>query len=175
MTALGLTPARLTDEAARAPSPVRAVLARLDHIGGYKEDPLRKKSALLALILRERPERFLPAAGEDVPPIVDYHVQRSLLRLGLLDVRDGALRARLEDRRLLEPNDEEAVRRAAFSAMQRLAHESGRPMAACDYFLFQMRHLCPETREPECVRCPADPACAHRKELFQPVRRTTFY
>jgi hypothetical protein len=48
-------------------------------------------------------------------------------------------------------------------------------MAACDFFLFSMRRRCPEMQEPDCAACPADPACAHRKELFQPVRRTTFY
>ena len=67
------------------------------------------------------------------------------------------------------------MRRAAFRAMLALRDQSGRPMAACDYFLFQMRHRCPEMREPDCAQCPADPACAHRKELFQPVLRTTFY
>ena len=59
--------------------------------------------------------------------------------------------------------------------MEELRAASGRPMAVCDYFLFAMRNRCPETREPECARCPADPSCAHRKELFQPVIRTTFY
>jgi sugar/nucleoside kinase (ribokinase family) len=175
MLALGSTPATVVARAASSASPVRALLDRLDHVGGYKEDPLRKKSSLLALILRERPERFLPEAGEDVSPIVDYHVQRSLLRLGVLDVADERLRARLVARRRLEPEDEQAVRRAAFRAMVLLRGESGRSMAACDYFLFQMRHRCPETREPECALCPADPACAHRKELFQPILRTTFY
>ena len=175
MTTLDLTPAVVVGRAAAAASPAAALLMQLDHVGGYKEDPLRKKSALLALILRERPEGFVPRTGDDVPPIVDYHVQRSLLRLGVLRVEDEALAARLVARRLLEPGDEQAVRRAAFRAMSRLRDESGRGMAACDYFLFQMRHRCPETREPECALCPADPACAHRKELFQPVFRTTFY
>lgn len=175
MAALGLTPQALVARAAASGAPVGELLAQLDHVGGYKEDPLRKKSALVALILRERPEGFLPRAGDDVPPIVDYHVQRSLLRLGIVDVQDDSLRGRLEGRCRLLAEDEAAVRRAAFSAMRMLCTMSGRSMAACDYFLFRMRHRCPETTEPECALCPADPACAHRKELFQPVMRTTFY
>jgi hypothetical protein len=107
--------------------------------------------------------------------VVDYHVQRSLLRLGLVGVEDAALRSRLLARARLEPADEEAVRRAAFAALEHLRTESGRSMAACDFFLFSMRRRCPEMQEPDCPACPADPACAHRKELFQPVRRTTFY
>jgi ribokinase len=175
MTALDLNPEVLVEHASAAATPASTLLGQLDQVGGYKEDPLRKKSALLALILRERPEAFLPRAAEDVPPIVDYHVQRSLLRLGVLRVEDEALAARLGARLLLEAGDEQAVRRAGFRAMSRLSKESGRGMAACDYFLFQMRHRCPETRDPECALCPADPACAHRKELFQPVFRTTSY
>jgi hypothetical protein len=93
----------------------------------------------------------------------------------VLRVEDERLAQSLRDRRLLEADEESAVRRAAFRAMVRLRDRSGRSMAACDYFLFQMRHRCPETREPDCPSCPADPACAHRKELFQPVFRTTAY
>jgi hypothetical protein len=156
--------------------PLRSLLSQLDHVGGYKEDPLRKKSALLAMILRERPERWLPAEGDDdLPPIVDYHVQRACLRLGLVAVEDGVLRDRLEARRAVAPDEERAVRRAAFSAVDLLRRRSRRPMAVCDRFLFEMRTRCPETSEPECARCPADPACAHRKALFQPVLRTAFY
>jgi hypothetical protein len=137
MVALGLTPPALLLSAIFAgglddQGNLRPFLGQLDHVGGYKEDPLRKKSALLALVLRERPERFLPRdEGADLPPIVDYHVQRSLLRLGVVEVGDPGLRARLVERRHLDPADEEAVRRAAFRAMVRLRAESGREMAAC--------------------------------------------
>lgn len=175
LRALGWTPDSLLADANASAAPAATLLQRLDHVGGYKEDPLRKKSALLALILRERPERFLRDAGDEVAPIVDYHVQRSCLRLGVLRVLDGALRARLAGRRRLDPGDEAAVRRAAFRAVAELRRLSGRSMASCDYFLFQMRRRCPEMSEPECSACPADPACAHDKELFQPVLRTSFY
>ncbi len=68
MEAMGWTPEALVAGSAASPRPLRAFLERLDHVGGYKEDPLRKKSALLAMILRERPERWLPAEGdEDLP------------------------------------------------------------------------------------------------------------
>ena len=173
MAALGVTAQGLLAEANASSAPVRALLQRLDHVGGYKEDPLRKKSALLALILAERPEGFLRRG--DLPPIVDYHVQRSCLRLGLVLVQDAALGEALVARRRLQAPDEDAVRRAALRATRALQEASGRSMAACDHFLFAMRHRCPELTEPQCARCPADPACAHRKELFQPILPTTFY
>jgi hypothetical protein len=65
MTALGWNTANLVAQANSRALPLRAFLGRLDRIGGYKEDPLRKKSALLALILRDstsgrlsRPEKL---------------------------------------------------------------------------------------------------------------------
>ena len=78
MMALGLTPQDLVAQANASASPLYTFLQSLTHIGGYKEDPLQKKSVLLAIILSERPERFLkPAPHEVMPPIIDYHLQRS--------------------------------------------------------------------------------------------------
>ena len=90
-------------------------------------------------------------------------------------IRDTALRRRLEGRRLLAAEDEWAVRRATYEAMTRLVRASGRPMESVDGFFFGNRTRCPEMGEPACAACPLDEACARHKELFQPVRRTTFY
>ncbi len=173
---LGWTPAGIVERANAEPRPLAPFLDRLDRVGGYKEDPLRKKSVLLALILRQRPEGFLrAAAGETVPPVVDYHVQRGCLRMGLVRVEDPDLERRLIDRRLLGGEDEWAVRRACAAAMAAVQQASGRSMGAVDWFFFQNRRRCPETSEPECPSCPVEKVCAHRTTLFQPVRRTTFY
>ena len=70
MLTLGLSPPDIVARANASWTPLRSFLESLDHIGGYKEDALRKKSALLALIISERPEGFLrPAEGECLPPI----------------------------------------------------------------------------------------------------------
>ncbi len=175
MLALGHTPATLMQKVNLAADPMRELLAELDHIGGYKEDPLRKKTALLAIILQQRPEAFLSGSGEDAPPIIDYHVMRSCLRIGLIDVVDADLVARLETRTLLSEADEWAVRSAAFSAVEQMVEHSGKSMGAVDWFLFQARQRCPEMSDPLCGSCSVDPVCAHRKNLFQPVRRTSFY
>ena len=176
MLALGWLPTDPIASANAEAQPLTALLHLLDQVGGYKEDPLRKKSALLALILRQRPERFLRLVdGDDAPPIVDYHVQRSCLRMGLVVVEDSKLRRRLEERRLLHPKEESAVRRACWQAVAALRDQSGRSMGAVDWFLFQNRSRCPEMTEPDCDLCPVDQVCAHAKGLFQPVVRTTFY
>ena len=39
--------------------PLATFLRILDSVGGYREDPHRKKSSLLAAILSQRPEAFL--------------------------------------------------------------------------------------------------------------------
>ena len=174
MLALGLTPRSLLYQVQQSQSPLHSLLRRLDHIGGYKEDPLRKKSALLAIILQQRPEGFLQF-DEPIPPVVDYHVMRSCLRTGLIDIDDATLRSRLTARTLLSAGDEWAVREAAYHAMQDLVRQSGKSMGAVDWFFFQARQRCPEMTPPECARCAVDAVCAHRKELFQPVRRTSFY
>jgi hypothetical protein len=176
MTALGWNTANLVAQANSRALPLRAFLGRLDRIGGYKEDPLRKKSALLALILTQRPERFLQlAVGEEIPPVVDYHVQRSCLRMGMVRVVEEGLRGRLAKRELLAPEDEAAIRESVYRAVREVQRSSGRSMGAVDRYFFQNRERCPEMREPDCHRCPADLICAHLKSLFQPVRRTTFY
>lgn len=176
MIALGLTPTTLVAAANNSPTPLYTFLERLDHIGGYKEDPLRKKSVLLATILTERPEKFLrPAPEEITPPIIDYHNQRACLRIGLINVVDPTLYQALAERRVISPLDEQAVRQAAYDAMHLVATLSGKSIAAVDWYFFNARRYCPEMTEPECYRCQMDPVCAHRKELFQPVLRTTFY
>jgi hypothetical protein len=166
----------LLAQANAAATPHRALLAALDHVGGYKEDPLRKKAGLLALILSQRPERFLRVVPEEpVPPVIDYHLMRSCLRIGLLDVVDVALAQALAERRLLSPADEWAVRLAAYEAVAQVSTLSGQPMGAVDWFFFNARRRCPEMTPPDCQRCAVDPVCAHRRELFQPVLRTTHY
>lgn len=175
MLALGLTPHTLLEQVRASRTPLRALLQKLDHIGGYKEDPLRKKSGLLAIILRQRPEAFLLQADEEVPPVVDYHVMRTCLRTGLIDVNDKVLADQLIGRDLLAEEDEWAVRHAAYDAIKQIVAESGKSMGAVDWFFFKSRERCPEMSEPLCEKCAINPVCAHRKELFQPVRRTTFY
>ncbi len=176
MQALGCAPAQIVARANASTTPLRALLAQLDHVGGYKEDPLRKKSALLAIILQQRPEQFLRLEpSERVPPIIDYHLQRSCLRTGLVRVRDAALREKLLARQVLTPAEEWAVRLPCYLAIEQVQRASGKPMGAVDWFFFQARRRCPEMTEPQCASCAIDSLCAHDKLLFQPVLRTTFY
>jgi sugar/nucleoside kinase (ribokinase family) len=176
MQALGWTPQAIIECANASAQPRQTFLSWLDHVSGYKEDPLRKKAMLLALILEQRPEKFLrPAPNEAEPPVIDYHLMRSCLRTGLVDVMDDELRERIIGREELSERDEGAVRFAAYQAVQQVQSFSDRSMGAVDWFFFNARRRCPEMTAPECAHCAIDAVCAHRKELFQPVIRTPFY
>jgi sugar/nucleoside kinase (ribokinase family) len=176
MLALNLTPKDVVRQAQVSAKPLKTFLGVLDHIGGYKEDPLRKKAGLLALILNQRPETFLVfGSNEQVAPVMDYHLMRACLRIGLIDVEDSELLKKLIERWVLAPDDEWSVRYVSYMAIEQVVKLSGKNSGAVDWFLFNSRKRCPEMTEPRCELCPVDPVCAHRKELFQPIIRTTFY
>ena len=176
MLALEMTPARILEKVLASAKPLQSLIDTLDQLGGYKEDPLRKKSSLLALMLNQRPEHYLSfASDEQVAPVIDYHLMRSCLRIGLINVDDPALYKKLINRELVSSEDEWAVRLAAYRAVERIVAQSGRSMGTVDYYFFGARKRCPEMTDPECWHCEVYPICAHRKELFQPVIGTTFY
>jgi len=176
MLALRLTPQLILEESLASAEPLQHFIAILDKISGYREDPLRKKSTLLAMILNQRPEKFFPLSPEtQLAPVIDYHLMRSCLRIGLVDVLDNRLRDRFARREIVSPAEEWAVRFAAYQAIEKLVVQSGKSTGAVDYYFFGARKRCPEMTEPECRLCQVDPVCAHRKELFQPVIHTTFY
>jgi sugar/nucleoside kinase (ribokinase family) len=176
MVALQLTPRSVLQEAVASEEPLQTFLELLDQIGGYKEDPLRKKSSLLALILKDRPEGFLfLGSDEELAPIIDYHLMRSCLRIGLVEVVDEELRLKLLNRQVVSHTEEWAVRYPSYLANEQLVALSGKNAGAVDQFFFGARKRCPEMSEPDCGSCQLDPVCDHRKELFQPVLRTSNY
>jgi sugar/nucleoside kinase (ribokinase family) len=161
----------------RADRPAAALLERLATLPGYAEDPLAKKANLLAIILANRPERFLDLRDpESITPIVDYHLMRSCLRTGCVEIVDDDLRRRVERRTWVDEAEEEEIRRACFDAIQSLVELSGLTQAAVDGFFFSnARKVCVEEEAPRCDECVAAPVCVQRTDLFQPVIRTTAY
>jgi hypothetical protein len=85
------------------------------------------------------------------------------------------LNDKLRDRQIVAPAEEWAVRYAAYRAIEQVVALSGRAIGDVNGFFFNARKRCPEMTDPECRRCQLDPVCAHRKELFQPVLRTSLY
>jgi hypothetical protein len=174
MLALKLTPKMILDEVQESASPLTTFFEMLDKIGGYKEDPLRKKSGLLVFILNQRPENFLQLE-QDTTPVIDYHAMRACLRIGLVQIQDPGLHGKIVGRQVILPEEEQAIRYASYMAIEKVASISGKSMGAVDWFFFNSRKRCPEMTDPECQTCPVDPICAHDKDLFQPILRTSFY
>ena len=170
------TPAEILRTVNAAPKPLFTLLALLAEIPGYAADPLQKKAMLLAIVLENRPENFLHVSDPDsAVPIIDYHLQRSALRTGLVRVEDPTLYKKLETRELVGAAEESAIRTATYEAIGKLIARSGHSAAAVDWFFFQNRTRCPEMTEPNCPECPVKSICARETRLFQPVFRTTAY
>ena len=94
----------------------------------------------------------------------------------LIDVVNAELNTKLISRQVVSADEEWAVRYPAYLAYDQLVSLSGRGLSAVNNYLFtNARNLCPEMTQPDCHSCDLDPVCAHRKEYFQPVLRTSFY
>jgi hypothetical protein len=146
MLALELTPQRVLDQALASAEPLETLLLTLDQVGGYKEDPIRKKSLLLAMALNDRPEGFFPLRDDEViAPIMDYHLMRACLRMGLIDVQEGDLETKLVSRQVVSPAEEWAVRYPAYLAYDQLVALSGRSPSNVNGLIFKhARKHCPE-------------------------------
>jgi len=176
MSSRGLNPSAVLRAANSSSEPLKTFLDLAGSLTGYREDPFRKKILLLALILSNRPERFLRAADSRYwSPIVDYHNLRCALRLGLVEVRDRTLSAQLVARAFVSGEEEFMIRRLVREAVKELIAVSGRSVGQVDALLFSARRSCPETTEPDCPKCLFGEVCLRRTDLFQPVYRTTFY
>lgn len=144
-------------------------------IPGYDRDRFDKKNLLLAMVLSNRPERFLEVKDPQCwSPIVDYHLMRLALRLGLVNLNEKE--RWVNERRLwVNARAEYRIRRAIHRAIGWLIFKSGKPMSFVDKKLWMGRQYCPEMEGPQCSNCIFSEVCKKQIELFQPVFRTTAY
>ncbi|MDO8496482.1 MAG: hypothetical protein Q7S43_03435 [bacterium] len=165
----------LIHETNSQPRPLDFFLEATSLMPGYNKDRLFKKNLLLAMILANRPEKFLKVAPEEKwPPIVDYHLMRVALRLGLIELSlieyDQLIR-----RVYVDYWTEAQIRKVTFDAIEMVIELSGKPMSEIDFLLWSARRYCPEMTKPDCSKCCFDDVCKKRVQLFQPVLRTTNY
>ena len=177
MLALDMTPIKIIQKTKVSNTPMADLLRTLWNIGGYKNDPLQKKSALLSYILLHRPEKFLQLGdSEEEIPCIDYHLMRTALRTGMVRIADTDLQQKIANRELVSNEEEYSIRQNVYNAINILVDTSPNlNMVSVDQFLFRMRSGCPEMNEPDCKSCALDPVCAKHTQLFQPVIRTTYY
>ncbi len=176
------SPKKLLAIANRDAYPIAMFYRLFSHVPGFCEDPLQKKIGLFAMEMMSRPEKFLvPADGEDIRPIIDYHIMRVCLRSGMV-VLAKALRAANIARTFVSAEMESAVRLATYRAVELLAAlvrgrlpHLRRVMSFVDHALWKARVYCPEQIKPDCPTCVFTAACRKDTDLFQPVCRTMYY
>ena len=153
-------------------------LEHMKAIPGFGQDPLMKKAQLLAMALANRPEKFLDISPRDTnwKPMLDYHLMRVALRLGIVVV-DGGAEFWLWKRKWVKPEIEAEIREMCFTAIRRIRELSGVTNDKIDIVFWMARKYCPEMTEPECGKCHFEPVCGKHTELFQPVGlpRTNYY
>lgn len=170
-----ITPAQLVEEANKSHEPLRTFRDLLKKIWGYDQDPLEKKSLLLAMALAHRPEKFLHATDTwHWSPIIDYHLMRLSLRLGMVELEERE-REPNEQRHWVDAETERAIRTAVFEAVSLLIALSCRTMSFIDQIMWEARAYCPEILDPKCQMCMFEKPCAQETKLFQPVFRTAAY
>jgi len=156
--------------------PLKEFLWWTRRIPGYDRDSFfHKKNLLLAMILANRPEKFLKVKDpQNWKPIIDYHLMRLALRLGLVEL-EKIDQKKNKKREWVNVFIELEIRRAVYEAICELIEKSGRSMSFVDEKMWMGRKYCPEMITPECDKCVFKSVCKKRVALFQPVFRTTSY
>lgn len=169
------TPSDIIRKAREQAEPLKYFLAVVRQINGFNEDLLEKKNLLLSMTMANRPERFLFIKdAHNWSPITDYHLMRTALRLGLVDLSESENEVN-RSRRWVTSKSEKTIRSTVHSAIEQMIHESGRTMSFVDEKMWSARKYCPEMTDPNCQKCIFKDVCKKRTELFQPVFRTTAY
>jgi hypothetical protein len=117
-------------------------------------DPLRKKSSFLIKLLIDSGQ-FCPEDMNGFVPIMDYHMQRVLLRTGCIEVAND-LKEQLLKR--LPMQSDELIRSACIEAMTLVARASGHSLHAMNDFFWPHGRSC----------CNEKPVCQHKECEKQP-------
>lgn len=118
-------------------------------------DPVRKKSSFLYKLLYDS-VLYAVDDPENYIPIMDYHMQRVLLRMGCLIINDGILEEKLISG--AEMQGDEPVRSACIEALKIIALHSGyQPWVMNDFFWPLGRSCCNQTTlcsDHICIKTP---------------------
>ncbi len=111
-------------------------------------DPLRKKSSLL-LHFAHNTGLLTIKDLDNLMPIMDYHMQRVLLRFGCVEILDNELRSALVNQESMKSDEE--IRACSIQAVQQLARHSGHDVFSIHDFLWPLGRSC----------CKEKPLCTH--------------
>ncbi len=138
-------------------------------------DPLKKKITFF-LKLATDAGVFSITDMENLIPIMDYHMQRVLMRMGCVEINDKQLHSSLINRRPVESDVD--IREACIEAMRIISNTSGHGIMKMNDFFYPLgRSCCNE--QPMCVAnsCEKNPCTfftvvdlkSHEKCIFEPV------
>lgn len=161
------------------------------------EDPLKKKITFFLKLATDAGVIFIKDP-ENAIPIMDYHMQRVLLRMGCAEILDEGLKEKILGREELESDT--AVRKACIDAVRIISKESGHAiMKINDFFWSLGRSCCNETtlcNDGVCIKNPCtfdlmveinahthcifDPVCKGAadkiyRNLWEPIVKTHYY
>jgi len=102
-------------------------------------DPLQKKSTFLIKLLMEAGFLEIRDPGHFIP-IMDYHMQRVLLRLGCVEISDENVRQKIIRREFLETD--EPIRSLCVEAFKAIAADSGHAVTKMNDFFWSLGRSC---------------------------------
>jgi hypothetical protein len=110
-------------------------------------DPLFKKSTFLIKLLTDC-NLYHIRDTENILPIMDYHMQRVLLRTGAVAIPDAKLASDLRNR--VFAGSDQPVRNACVEAMKMIARTSGHSILAMNDIFWPLGRSCCQTK-PLCI------------------------
>jgi len=138
-------------------------------------DPLQKKSGVFLKLIADAKLVNLERLT-NVIPIMDYHMQRVLLRTGCVEINDAELKRQLQNR--LQIANDEPLRKACIEAMIIIAKISGyHSFKMNDIFYTLGRSCCNETTLCRANVCEKEPCTltraiyleSHNQCIFQTI------
>lgn len=118
-------------------------------------DPMRKKITFLLKLLEEAGIMTI-LDPENVVPIMDYHMQRVLLRMGCVEIEDEDLHSSLENRFPLA--DDVQIRKTCIDAFSLIAANSNQPVTKLNDFFWSLgRSCCNEKPLCQVGKCEKEP------------------
>ena len=102
-------------------------------------DPFRKKSTLFIKLLNQSGVVSFSDLSQ-IQPLMDYHMQRLLLRTGCVKILDEKLAKKLKKRESLESDTE--VREACIEAIKRISDVSGKSVLDLDDLFWAIGRSC---------------------------------
>lgn len=118
-------------------------------------DPLQKKTSFFMKLLGDS-KLIKFAKDEDLIPIMDYHMQRVLLRTGCVEVLNEEMKSTLQNRLVLQ--DEQKLREACIEAMKLISQHSGYSVFKMNDIFYTMgRSCCNENMICQTGKCEKSP------------------